>query len=278
VQSIKRLIKRFGSNLLYQKQIKRQTYLSLLDKISKVSGLPLSKASADVFTYHGEDGIIQFILKHLQNVPPVFVDIGSGDCIKSNCAVPAVHQNWSGIFIDTDRTQLGIGKAFYKRLGKKNLIFENAYVTPANVNQLIETRGFSGAVGLLSIDIDGNDYWIWKAIEVIQPLMVIVEAKVEFSRKDLVVPYSKSNHHSFHPMYNGASVEAFKRLGQQKGYTLIGANLQGYNLFFLPSHLVVSPFYPAETKELLNVESTQKSFYPESFFREHEFITSTDAY
>ena len=273
MQSIKRFIKRYGSHLLYYKQIKRQAYTTLLDEISKVDGLPLSAASADVFTYHGEDGIIQFILKHLQNVPPVFVDIGSGDCIKSNCAVPAVHQNWKGIFIDTDKTQLGIGKAFYKKLGKKNLNFENAYVTPDNINQLITAHGFAGAVGLLSIDIDGNDYWIWKAIEVIQPLIVVVEAKVEFGRKDLIVPYSKNNHHSSHHMYNGASVEAFRKLGQQKGYTLIGANLQGYNLFFIPAHLVQPPFYPAQTEDLLQWEETRKSFYPETFFHSHRFDT-----
>src|SRR5206468_12099135 len=112
---------------------------------------------------------------------------------KSNCALLAVHQNWSGIFVDADKTQLDIGKAFYKRLGKNNLHFENAFVTPHSVNQLIEAHGIKGPAGLLSIDIDGNDYWIWKAIEVIEPLIVIAEAKVEFGMKDIIVPYSKDN-------------------------------------------------------------------------------------
>lgn len=273
MQEFKKLIKRYGSHFLYQQQIKRQAYTTLLDKLGKVVVPPLSNASADIFTYHGEDGIIQFVLKNLQDVPPVFIDIGSGDCIKSNCAVPAVHQNWRGVFLDADKKQLDIGKAFYKKLGKSDLCFQNFYITPNNINQLIEESGLKGLVGLLSIDLDGNDYWVWKAIEVVQPLIVVIEAKVEFGARNIIVPYSKDNHHSIDKMYNGASVEALRKLGHEKGYTLVGANRQGYNLFFIPHHLVQPPFYPAATNDLLQYETTQSSFYPDSFFQEHGFIT-----
>jgi hypothetical protein len=273
VKAIKQLIKKYGAHLLYQQQLQRQAYSALLDTTSKADGLPLSNASGNIFTYHGEDGIIQFIVKHLKNVPPLFVDIGSGDCIKSNCAVLAVHQNWGGVFIDADTKQLDVGKAFYKKLGKENLHFKQAYVSPQNCNELIGACGYSGPVGILSVDIDGNDFWIWKAIEIIKPSIVVVEAKVEFGYKSIAVPYSKENHRGFNKEYNGASVEAFRKLGVGKGYTLIGANLQGYNLFFIPDDLVAPPFYPAETKELLQFETTQQSFYPESFFQKHQFVS-----
>lgn len=273
MQAIKRFIKKYASHLLYRKQLKRQTYLNLLDKISKVSGLPLSSAADNIFTYHGEDGIIQFILQHLKNIPSTFVDIGSGDCIKSNCATLAVHRNWKGIFVDANKEQLAIGKRFYKRLGKKDLVFKNALVEPTNINFIVREAGYLGSVGLLSIDIDGNDYWIWDAIDAIQPLIVVIEAKVEFGMKNVLVPYSQRNHHRFNKEYNGASVEALRRLGLKKGYTLIGANLYGYNLFFIPTHLVKPPFNAVDSKSLLEYPDTKNSFYPEPFFQANHFVT-----
>lgn len=183
-----------------------------------------------------------------------------------------IHQNWKGIFIDADEKQLSIGKRFYKKSGKKILYFKNSFVKQDNVNDLIIQSGCKGRIGLLSIDIDGNDFWIWNAIEVIKPVIVIIEAKVEFGLRNVVVPNSEKNHHSFDKMYNGASVEALRKLGLQKGYTLIGANRYGYNLFFIPTDLVKSPFYLAKKEDLLKYKDAQKSFYPESFFKEHQFI------
>lgn len=100
----------------------------------------------------------------------------------------------------------------------------NACINTGNINDLISNYGYTGAIGLLSINIDGNDYWIWKAIEIIEPLVVMIEAKVEFGLRNIVVPYSEKNHHCYDKMYNGASVEALKNFGLQKGYTLVGAN------------------------------------------------------
>jgi hypothetical protein len=273
VQIFKQLIKKYGLHFYYHKELKSQTYTTLLNRISKVDGLPLSTAADNIFTYHGEDGIIQFLLRHLPDVPPIFIDIGSGDCIKSNCATLAIHQNWSGTFIDADKKQLSIGERFYKSLGRENLLFKNFYVDPNNINSLVKDLPFEGKVGVLSIDIDGNDYWIWNALEVIQPKIVVIEAKVEFGEKNIVVPYSKENHHSFDKMYNGASVEALKELGLKKGYTLIGAIPFGYNLFFIPTYCVQSPFHKAEANEVLQHPETQKSFYAESFFQSHQFFT-----
>lgn len=272
VQTFKRFIKKYGSHLLYRKSLKSQAFVELNKIVSKANGQPLSNASADIFTYHGEDGIIQFILRNLPPVPNTFVDIGAGDCIKSNCAVLAVHQNWSGLFIDANDQQLDIGRKFYERLDKKNLAFRNCYVTPDNINQLISSGKFTGEIGLLSIDIDGNDYWLWKAIDIINPTIVVIEAKVEFGNRSIVVPYSKENHHSHNKMYNGASVEALRKLGLQKGYTLIGANIYGYNLFFIKSSFIRHPFSAVTSENVLEYGETQKSFYDDIFFQKNRFI------
>jgi hypothetical protein len=121
---------------------------------------------------------------------------------------------------------------------------------------------------LLSIDIDGNDYWIWKAIDIIRPRIVIIEAKVEFGYNNVIVPFDMRNHHSADKMYNGASVEAFRQLGIRKGYKLVGANRFGYNLFFVRENENMAA---VTTRDVLTDPVTLQSFYPESFFEEHPF-------
>lgn len=100
---------------------------------------------------------------------------------------------------------------------------------------------------------------------------MVVEAKIEFER-NLVVPHGVFNHRSVDIMYNGASVEALKRLGEEKGYRLIGANKQGYNLFFVKEDELVFDFPVASTKNVLDEPETIYSFYANDFFDNREFF------
>lgn len=276
MQLIKTWIKRNFGTLLYRSKYSPEAgelFRTWIHGFSKDPGIPVQAASRDLFTYHGEDGIIAWLLARLKDVPPVFADIGSGDCIKSNCASLAVHSGWSGCFIDADGQQLGIGKSFYRKaVGQSDRFsFIKEKVTPFNVNDLLKASGLIGGIGLLSIDIDGSDYWIWKALDIIQPRIVVIEAKVEFGPGNFVVPYGDFNHHSANERYNGASVEAFRRLGLEKGYKLVAANKQGYNLFFVQAKEDIQTI---SVEEVLADPATQQSFYQEDFFNSHHFITA----
>lgn len=272
MQVLKQWLKRNFGNLVFRKQKAAGSRTALEHWLQQVKQKPpakLSDASFDVFTYHGEDGILLYLLDQLGDVPTTFVDIGAGDCIKSNCANLAVHFNWNGTFIDMNGFQLAVGKKFYKdKIAKgADIEFIEAEITQENVNQLLEK--YEGkAVGLVSIDIDGNDFWIWKAMEVIQPAIVVIEAKVEFGFRSIAVPYGILNHASRDKLYNGASVEAFKKLGLSKGYKLVGANKQGYNLFFVKQD---SSLEAEKTEIILDDLGTVNSFYPDSFFAAHKF-------
>ena len=243
-----------------------------LEEISQSNITKLSGASFNNFTYHGEDGIILYLLSKLGNVPPVFVDIGSGDCITGNCANLAVHFGWDGIFIDKNEQQLQTGKRFYQSFisRRQNIRIVNELVLTENVNRLISQSVITGEIGLLSIDIDGNDYWIWKAIDIIAPRIVVIEAKVEFGKRNVIVPYGGHNHHSIDKIYNGASLEAYKRLGEKKGYKLVGANKQGYNLFFVKKG---EQLKEETVEEILSDPETINSFYPDSLFLKYKFVT-----
>ena len=240
-----------------------------LQQASQLKNNRLSDASFDLFTYHGEDGILLYLIKQVHNAPTYFVDIGAGDCIKGNCTNLAVHFGWTGLFIDMDGEKLSKGRKFYNRLKPDSPpVFLEAKVTPANINQLISEAHLPGEIGLLSIDVDGNDYWIWKAIDLVRPKIVVIEAKVEFGLRDIVVPYSESNHRDRNLQYNGASVEALRKLGTEKGYKLVGSNKQGYNLFFVQAEEEVPE---VQTEFLLSDPAVKKSFYPDSFFANHTF-------
>jgi len=271
MRRIKHWIKLYFQSLVYRQKRsdkRRIAMESFLDNNMFAAKTRLDSASFDIFTYHGEDGIIGYLLRNLGNVNKKFIDIGAGDCITGNCACLAVHYNWSGVFIDANKNQLSIGKRFYKSNSKVN--FVETFVAPDTIDELLSTLCKGEEVGLLSIDIDGNDYWIWKAIETIRPAIVVIEAKVEYGIQDLIVPYNTENYRSNNEMYNGASVKAFEKLARKKGYKLVGANKQGYNLFFVKSEASVFGY---SADKLLENESIQQSFYPVSFFQQHEFVT-----
>jgi hypothetical protein len=183
-----------------------------------------------------------------------------------------VHYGWEGVFFDRDNRKLSVGKKFYKKeiANGTNLRFVGTEITPGNINELLLKAGIKKDIGLLSVDIDGNDYWIWKAIDVISPAVVVIESKVEFGLHDVIVPYGKQNHRSVDIMYNGASAVAFVKLAKKKGYKLAGANKQGYNLFFVKESADIKTESP---EVALGDEEAVKSFYPASFFTQYEFIT-----
>lgn len=273
MDGIRRFIKKHFGHRVYRDALsagRKAELEAFATRLLTDAPFSLSDASFDVFTYHGEDGILNYLINRLGNVPRCFVDIGAGDCIKSNCANLAIHFGWEGLFIDQDNKQLSVGKHFYKNLVKdgRQLSFDGSEVTPGNINDLIRSYVGKQPVGLLSIDIDGNDYWVWKAVTAIQPEVVVIEAKVEFGCRNLVVPYGPQNHRSVDLMFNGASVKALALLGQSKGYKLAGANKQGYNLFFVKKK---SPLREVSAELLLEDPQVNSSFYPASFFSAHTF-------
>lgn len=229
----------------------------------------------NVFTYHGEDGLLFNVLSRLNNVPKVFVDIGAGTCVKSNCTNLALNLGWNGLFIDADSRNMAIGRSFYAKLSLTKFhppYFIEDKVTPQNVNGLLNSVNIKGEIGLLSIDIDGDDYWIWKATDTVNPYVVIIECKVEFGSRALVTPYSQVTNNYNNAKYLGSSVPALCKLGKQKGYTLVSANRHGYNLIFLRNDLLEpSGITELKLEELLTIPAVKDSFFSDEELKNVEF-------
>ena len=118
-----------------------------------------------------------------------------------------------------------------------DLIAKTTFVTRENINGLIEEAGFAGPLGLLSIDIDGNDYWVWEALAAADPAVVVCEYNSIFGDvRPISVPYSATFSRfeaHFSGLYFGASIAALRYLAEKKGYSFIGTNANGINAFFV---------------------------------------------
>lgn len=198
------------------------------------------------FSQFEEDGLLLYIFSVIGMGSKTFVDLGSNDCVNSNCANLAVHFGWLGLFVDGNKTMIDIGKKFYSKYPdpwNHPQQFLCSFITDKNVNSLIKSKEIEGEIELLSIDIDGNDFWIWEALEVIQPKVVVIESQTAFGNRNIVVPYKNDYTKSIGTdFYNGASNTALQQLAHKKGYRLIGSNTYGHNLFFMKNGIGENEF------------------------------------
>lgn len=189
-----------------------------------------------VFSQWGEDGIIHHLIREVPVACRIFVEFGVEDYTEANTRFLLVQDNWSGLIFDGSEENIRTVKkdAIYWR---HNLKAVASFVTRENINALLRDNGLSGEIGLLSIDVDGNDYWIWEAIDAVEPALVVVEYNARFGgERAVTVPYDpafvrSTAHHSM--IYYGASLAALVALGRRKGYDFVGANSAGNNAFFV---------------------------------------------
>lgn len=189
-----------------------------------------------VYSQWGEDGIIQFLLNNLEIERKIFVEFGVESYKQANTRFLLVNNNWAGLVIDG--SDENIAKIKNDRIYYNyNLKAVKSFVTKDNINTLLATNGLAGEIGLLSIDIDGNDYWIWDAIDTISPVIVIAEYNYRFgSNAAVTIPYEEDferakAHYSM--IYFGSSLKALCLLAEKKGYAFVGCCSNGVNAFFV---------------------------------------------
>ncbi len=219
----------------------RQLFHYYRDGATKNDLPPLSETGFRVFSQFEEDGKLLFIFSVIGMDVKTFVEIGSDDGVNSNSANLYFNFGWHGLFIDANPESIKRGKKFFSKYPHPWFYapeFICKKVTRENINVIIKDSGYSGEIGLLSIDIDGNDYWIWDALDVINPRVVIIETHNEFGMNNVVVPYDADySYPGKHPLYHGASPVAMNRLAKRKGYRLVGANELGFNFIFIKNGL-----------------------------------------
>lgn len=199
--------------------------------------LDLSGKEFRVYSQWGDDGIIQFLIHALELKNRDFIEFGVADFFESNTHFLLVNNNWRGFVIDGDENNIRTVKesSIYWRY---DLQAKTSFVTAENINTLLAQSGF-GKIGLLHIDLDGNDYWVLKALDlsIYQPDILILEYNANFGDdRAISVPYDPSFYRMrahYSGQYFGASLPALHKLAEEKGYYFVGCNSAGNNAYFL---------------------------------------------
>jgi hypothetical protein len=192
------------------------------------------------FSQNGEDGILLYIFSLIGMGTRRCVEVCAGNGIECNTANLIINHGWNGLMFDGNESLLQRGRAFYASLGDTFSFppkIVNAWVNRETINQIIQQNGFEGPIDLLSLDIDGVDYWLWEALEVVRPRVVVAEIQCIWGAdRAVTVPYSphfKTESIDGFGVYSGASLPAFVKLARRKGYRLVGVQRLGFNAFFV---------------------------------------------
>ena len=200
----------------------------------------LSDAEFKVYSQLGEDGIIAFLISKISVPNQIFIEFGVENYTESNTRFLLKYFNWNGLVIDSSKKNIDYINND-EIMWKNGITAIQAFINKDNINEIISSYTKEKDIGLLSIDVDGNDYWIWKSIDVVHPRIVICEYNNLFGGDLLLtVPYDplfeREKYHYSH-LFFGSSIAALKHLASDKGYLYIGSNSSGNNAFFVRKDL-----------------------------------------
>ena len=222
-------------------KVRFKQLLGRLKVTRNTSQQPIHKVEYRVISQHREDGIIDYLLDTVGQSNGEFVEFGFA-ISECNCMNLVLNRKFKGLFIDGSSTVCTQAKDTLAWLNIDDVEVVNAFLSVDNINAIIKDNGFSDEIDVLSVDIDGNDYWLWSAIDVINPRIVVAEYNATFGKdKAITIPYDpefiRYEKHSS-GFYHGASLRALHHLGIQKGYQLVGCDFTGVNAFFVRNDLV----------------------------------------
>lgn len=233
---LKRIMKAYHRlNALPDRLTRVQEALGRIE-MRQTAAVKLEDSEFRVFSQWGEDGIIQQLIRRVPIERRIFVEFGVENYLESNTRFLLQNNQWSGLVLDGSEENI----TYIKRdpiYWATNLKAVHAFITRENINQLLRSNGIEGDIGLLSVDIDGNDYWVWQGIDAISPRIVVCEYSSQFGPEaEVTTPYDpafvRGQAHYSH-IYYGASISALTGLAMRKGYSLVAGNRVGNNIFFV---------------------------------------------
>jgi len=206
----------------------------------------LTPYEARCFSQNGEDGVIAELLRRCGSGPRWFVEFGVGAGNEGNCVLLADMLGWSGLFMEADPAQFGGLQRKYGNVERVRTV--QATVGPENIDELLGAAGVPREIDVLSIDVDGIDYWIWDAIEAVEPRIVVVEYNSALDPTRRVTKPKDAREKWDETDYFGASLGALSSLAERKGLRLAYTDLSGANAFFVREGLTTGLPAPDEVE------------------------------
>lgn len=203
----------------------------------------LLKYGFKAYSQTDEDGIIQEIFQRIGVTNKTFIEIGVGDGLENNTLFLLL-KGWKGFWVDGDLKNIkAIHNKFLFLQDSGRLNIKQAWIDKDNIDSLINDFGLPQEIDLLSIDIDGNDYHVFKNIVSLNPRVVVIEYNATLPPPVKWVMTYDQCHTKTNTDYFGASLKSFESLFQKKGYLLVGCNIIGVNAFFVRKDLIEEHFH-----------------------------------
>jgi hypothetical protein len=209
----------------------------------------LNRYEFQIYSQNGEDGIVKEIFRRIGTTNKTFVEFGVGDGLENNTAHLLLN-DWKGFWLEcSGKHAARMNDRLKSLIDRRLLVIKNTLVTAENIEPLFNELAVPKEFDFLSIDIDGNDYWVWKNILNYKPRVVAIEYNAFAGPYiDWTIKYDPAFAKK-DDRYWGASLKLLERLGKEKGYTLVGCNFSGVNAFFVREDLVKSDFFEPFTSE-----------------------------
>ncbi len=211
-----------------------------IERLKKDAINPLNKCEHKIYSQHGEDGIIREIFNRIGVTSKTFFEFGAGAGSENN-TIALLLQGWKGWWIDGGNYVDVYKDLFSTSIIQGKLTVLQSMITSKNINDTVTELGVPQDLDLMSIDIDGNDYYVWKALTVIKPRVIVIEYNaayppgMHFLQDESVSSWNGSN-------FFGSSLHTINELAKEKGYTLVCCDLIGGNAFFVRNDLVSDKF------------------------------------
>lgn len=225
----------------------RSTYQLLsaqeIEKLRSSAKNSLNRAEHKIYSQHGEDGIINEIFNRIGTTSKTFFEFGAGSGSENN-TIALLISGWKGWWVDGGEYVDVYKRLYADSIKEKKLSVGSYFISSKNINGIVSEMGIPKEIDLISIDIDGNDYYVWEALEVISPRVVVIEYNaaylpgMHFLQDESESLWNGSN-------FFGASLHTLNGLAKKKGYTLVCCDLIGANAFFVRNDLVSDKFESA---------------------------------
>lgn len=202
----------------------------------------LHVAAFRAFSQHAEDGMIAEIFRRIGAPTRTFVEMGVGDGMENN-TVYLLRTGWRGWWFEGGAPEVqAIRDNFSGELTDGRLKLHAGMQTAARLQEACAAAGVPAEFDLLSIDVDQHTWHFWAALSTLRPRAVVVEYNAIFRPPaEWIAPADSPPWDG--SVVNGASLAAFERLGQERGYALVGCDFTGTNAFFVRADLVMDKFF-----------------------------------
>lgn len=201
------------------------------------------------YSQNDEDGITQEIFRRIGTDNRRFFEFGVGTGFECSTHF-LLHLGWKGAWAEANGSYVSaIRDRFSVAIDSGNLRLLSTPISQENINQIVEQLAFPDDLDLICIDIDYNDYWVFKALEAVRPRVVVVEYNAKFCPPVRhVVPYNPNRQWNGTD-YCGCSLQSLCDVAEEKGYRLVGCNITGVNAFFVRDELCGDCFATPATPE-----------------------------